>query len=240
MRNQALLLSAVGLAALACDGDGAGSSGPKLNASALDERYVDGEPACSADELGDEAPVVTGNALSIWPPNHKFHAFAVSDCASAVDACGEALNGEFLWGSSDEPVDDIGDGHHEPDILFGDCERVSVRSERQGPRDGRVYKLGVRFIDAAGNTTDGECAIVVDHDQRGVVASDSGESYRVTLDGAGGLPLCDGIDPPPAEDASVPPGDGDAGDEPGEPDASAGDADVPPPPAPDADIPEPI
>jgi len=236
MRNQALLISVLCLAALACDSDDDGRSGTKLRASALDERYVDGEPSCSAEELGSEAPVVTGNALSIWPPNHKLHGFAVSDCATAVDACGEALNGEFLWGSSDEPVNDIGDGNHEPDILFDACERVSVRSERQGPKDGRVYKLGVRFIDAAGNTTDGECAIVVDHDQRGIVAADSGEAYRVTLDGTAGLPLCDGIDDPPpvVVDASVPPDDEDGGDEPDAPDA---DVPPPPPPAPDAGLP---
>jgi putative surface-exposed virulence protein len=97
-----------------------------------------------------------------------------------------------------------------------------------------VYKLGVRFVDAAGNTTDSECAIIVDHDQRGVLAEDSGESYRVTLDGTGGTPECDGN--PPDEDAGtpgdgdgdddVPPGDGDGDDVP--PGDGDGDDDVPP------------
>jgi hypothetical protein len=208
------------VAALACT-DGREPSAD-VHTAALDERYADGEPSCGAAELGDDGPVITSEELSLWPPNHKLHELSVADCATAVDACGEELNGEFLWGSSDEPVNDIGDGNHEPDILFGlDCERVALRSERQGPRDGRVYKLGVRFIDAAGNATDGECAIVVDHDQRGVVASDSGESYRVTLDGTNGLPRCDGIDMP-----QEPPAEEDAGEE--------------PPPEPDADVPPPI
>jgi hypothetical protein len=228
------------VAALACtDGD---EPSANVHSAALDERYVDGEPSCGAAELGMAAPVITSDGLTLWPPNHKLHELGVADCATAVDACGEELNGEFLWGSSDEPINDIGDGNHEPDILFSpDCESVALRSERQGPRDGRVYKLGVRFIDAAGNQTDGECTVVVDHDQRGVVASDSGEAYRITLDGTNGLPLCDGIDVPEE------PGEEDAGEEPPPPEPDAGeppppepDAGEPPPPEPDAGLPPPI
>jgi hypothetical protein len=186
MRNTTLTL-VLCIAALACTDDD--RDGARLRSAALDERYVDGEPSCTAEELGSDAPDATGHELSLWPPNHKLHEISVADCATAYDACGEALNGEILWASSDEPVNDIGDGNHAPDIMFGtDCDRVAVRSERQGPRDGRVYKLGVRFVDAAGNQTDTECAIVVDHDQRGVVANDSGEAYRITLDGTAGLP----------------------------------------------------
>jgi hypothetical protein len=228
----------LGLLGAGC-GQDSSSFGSSSNAQAVGDGGQPVEP-CTADELGDEAPVATAANHSIWPPNHKFHYFAVGDCATAVNACGEPLEGEFTWGSSDEPVNDIGDGNHEPDILFDDCERVGVRSERQGPRDGRVYKLGVRFVDAAGNTTDSECTIIVDHDQRGVLAADSGESYRVTLDGTAGTPECDGTtdDPPPGDgdgdgdgDDDVPPGDGDGdgdGDDDVPPGDGDGDDDVPP------------
>ena len=41
--------------------------------------------------------------------------------------------------------------------------------------------------------------VVVDHDQRGVVAADSGEAYRETFNGAAGGPVCDGEpDEPPS------------------------------------------
>jgi hypothetical protein len=176
------------------------------------------------------APTVEAKTIQLWPPNHKFHSIAVSDCVSAVDACQGDITGEFIWASSDEPVDDRGDGHHSPDILIDDCGHVQVRAERQGPKDGRVYKLGVRVVDGAGNVTESECAVIVDHDQRGVVGADSGESYRITLDGTGDTLACDGI----TEDPTDPPsgdgdgdGDGDSGDGDGDGDSGDGDGDEP-------------
>jgi len=151
-----------------------------------------------------QAPVVQTHTVQLWPPNHKFHAIAIEDCVTVTDACEGDLTGEFLWASSDEPVDDLGDGHHSPDIMLGeDCQHVSVRSERQGPKDGRVYKLGVRVTDSSGNATDAVCTVIVDHDQRGVVGADSGEAYRITFDGTQGGPVCDGVpDNPPANPPS--------------------------------------
>lgn len=148
-----------------------------------------------------QAPTLTTKTLNLWPPNHKFHSIAVSDCVDVVDACQSGLQAEFIWASSDEPVDDIGDGHHQPDILIDDCQRVQLRAERQGPKDGRVYKLGVRVVDGSGNASEGVCTVVVDHDQRGVLGADSGENYRITLDGQGGQLSCDGTNEvPPTEE----------------------------------------
>ena len=68
----------------------------------------------------------------------------VVDCLTASDACQGSMTGEFVWASSDEPVDDLGDGHHQPDILVSDCQVVAVRAERQGPnRHNRVDRKGV-------------------------------------------------------------------------------------------------
>ena len=158
------------------------------------------------DPNAEDGPLVEAHTLTLWPPNHKFHDIALGDCVTVRNDCGGPYRAEFLWASSDEPIDDKGDGHHSPDILLGDdCDFVSVRSERQGPKDGRVYKLGVRVFDAAGNATDAACTIVVDHDQRGVIAADSGEKYRVTFESSAGGPICDGEpdEPPPPP----PPGD---------------------------------
>jgi hypothetical protein len=81
---------------------------------------------------------------------------------------------------------------------------VQVRAERQGPKNGRVYKLGVRVVDGAGNAVQSQCTIIVDHDQRGVVGADDGESYRIVLNGQGSLPSCDGTTDVPPADAGVP------------------------------------
>ena len=168
-----------------------------------------------------QAPVVESHVVQLWPPNHKFHDIAIEDCVTVTDGCESDLQGEFLWASSDEPVDDKGDGHHAPDILLGeDCQHVSVRSERQGPKDGRVYKLGVRVTDSSGNATDAVCTVIVDHDQRGVVGADSGEAYRITFDGKDGGPTCDGQPdmPPTTPPTNPPPGNPPQPEEPGTPD----------------------
>jgi hypothetical protein len=159
----------------------------------------DGSIACetTVTVTGASAPILTPKTLNLWPPNHKFHTISVADCVAVSDSCGSALRAEFAWASSDEPIDSIGDGHHAPDILFDGCDRVQVRAERQGPKDGRVYKLGVRVVDSAGNRSESACTIIIDHDKRGVVGADSGERYRIALDGQSGTPMCDGTPPPP-------------------------------------------
>lgn len=176
----------------------AGRAGRALEDAGAAE-LADAMVSCSED-VDDAPPELQPHTISLWPPNHKLHEIAVEDCVSVVGACDATLRGEFIWASSDEPEDDKGDGHHAPDILLGeDCTKVSVRAERQGPEDGRVYKLGVRVVDSSGNASEAECVIVVDHDRRGAVGQDSGEAYRVRFDTEEGGPICDGEpdEPPP-------------------------------------------
>jgi hypothetical protein len=156
-----------------------------------------GTVACSSDVTirATSAPL-TPRTINLWPPNHKLNTVTVEDCIGAYAACDPEATAKFVWASSDEPIDSIGDGHHAPDIVF-DCDRVQVRSERQGPKDGRVYKLGVRVTDGAGVVSESSCAVVVDHDQRGVLGADSGEAYRIAFDGTLGTPVCGGPNPPP-------------------------------------------
>jgi hypothetical protein len=182
------------------------------------------------------SPVITPKTVFLWPPNHKMHSIAVEDCVGIQDACQPDLKGEFVWASSDEPVDDLGDGHFGPDIAVDDCGHLQVRAERQGPKDGRVYKLGVRVVDSAGNATESSCQVIVDHDQRGVDGADSGESYRINFDGTNSAPLCDGSNTPPAGgdgdgDSTPPAGDGDSTPPAGDGDSTppAGDGDSTPP-----------
>jgi hypothetical protein len=189
---------------------------PGTHVITISDSSGDSECTTELTVVDDDAPVLEPQTIELWPPNHKLHEIAVGDCVRAIDACDGDLRAEFTWASSDEPVDDIGDGHHEPDILLSDdCQRVSLRAERQGPKDGRVYRLGVRVSDDAGNVVDGECAVIVDHDQRGVAGADSGEAYRVVFDGSAGGPVCgDVTEPPPPVDADAGSDeDSDAGDE---------------------------
>jgi hypothetical protein len=186
-----------------------------------------GDELCTTEltVTDSQPPTLTPKTLNLWPPNHKFHSVAVEDCVEVQDACQPNLRAEFIWASSDEPEDAKGDGHHAPDILVDDCQHVQLRAERQGPKDGRVYKLGVRVEDGSGNAAESVCTVIVDHDQRGVQGADSGEAYRIALNGQNGQPLCDGANEPPAPPAS---------EDAGAPEPTAPDAGTPEPVAPDA------
>lgn len=137
-----------------------------------------GAPLCEAELIVQDtaAPELRPRELTLWPPNHRMHAIDVRDCVEVVDACDDDDDVElfFTHVHSDEPDDARGDGHTEPDIVIDDCTRVQLRAERQGGGDGRVYTLGVRAEDAAGNVTEGSCEVTVPHDQRGDDAVDSG------------------------------------------------------------------
>jgi hypothetical protein len=129
------------------------------------------------------------DAIELWPPNHKFHTISGEDCVR--DACDGDVKVTFHSASSDEPVNDKGDGNTEPDIILG-CDSVQLRSERQGGSDGRVYTLEYSAVDDAGREiTDGKCIVVVPHDQSGREAIAQDPAYTVDQenecdDGTGG------------------------------------------------------
>lgn len=153
------------------------------------------EELCSSEVVvvRSAALQLVSRDIKLWPPNHKLHEISVADCVEVVGACpGEALQARFIWASSDEPVDAKGDGNHAPDIaLADDCQHLAVRSERQGPSDGRVYTLGVRLVDAAGDEYESSCTVSVDHDQSGRDAIAGPDAYRVDFDGSiTGIPAC--------------------------------------------------
>jgi hypothetical protein len=152
------------------------------------------EILCTSDVVVERtAPLrLVPKDSKLWPPNHKLHEISVADCVDIVGACpGERLSARFIWATSDEPVDAKGDGHHEPDVvLSSDCEHLALRSERQGPSNGRVYSLGVRVVDAAGRAVETSCTVSVDHDQRGRDARPGPDAYRLDFDGASGTFDC--------------------------------------------------
>jgi hypothetical protein len=158
--------------------------------------------------------------IQLWSPNHKFHLISIEQCLPALARCEPGFNAEFSWASSDEPIDDIGDGHHQPDVFRANREHVCVRAERQGPKNGRVYRLGVILDDADDRSLETECVVIVDHDQRGALAEDDGALYRLAFDDEDDRGSCDENPATPRDD-----------DPPGTPDEPAS----PVPDAPDPD-----
>jgi hypothetical protein len=61
----------------------------------------------------------------------------------------------------DEPTNGLGDGDTSPDVAISSNGSATVRSERAGPEDGRVYKLSFVGTDAKGGTCEGSVLVGV-------------------------------------------------------------------------------
>lgn len=132
------------------------------------------------------APVITlnGQTLSMWPPNHKYKTFQVTNFVTgASDGCDTPLGVSSVViekVTSDETENGNGDGNTMNDIVIAaDCKSVQLRAERDGGGNGRVYTITFRLRDASGNTTRVTANVVVPHSNGGT-AVDSGVHYTVT------------------------------------------------------------
>ena len=111
---------------------------------------------------------VTLNRQFLWPPNHK-----LVDITATVVATDNCPNVSFVLTSitSNEPDDDIGDGNTSPDWTDADFGTPDVafklRSERMGPRNGRIYTITYTASDNCGNSTQDQVQVRVEHDQSG-------------------------------------------------------------------------
>jgi hypothetical protein len=139
--------------------------------------------------IDNTAPTITlnGQTPSIWPPNHTYETFAVTNFVTSVfDNCGGVSVSDVKIDhvTSDETENGNGDGNTDNDIIIGaDCQTVQLRSERDGGGDGRVYTIYFRLTDTHGNTTTVTAKVVVLHNP-GETAVDSGAHYTVN----GGCP----------------------------------------------------
>jgi uncharacterized repeat protein (TIGR01451 family) len=132
------------------------------------------------------APTITlkNVNLSFWPPNHKYKTVLVTDLVqSASDGCDGGVDINDVYVSkvtSDEAVNDDGDGNTTDDIIIGaNCKSVQLRSERSGGGNGRVYTITFKVKDAAGNSKTVTAKVSVPHNN-GSTAIDSGVAYTVT------------------------------------------------------------
>lgn len=137
------------------------------------------------------APTITVNGLtpSMWPPNHGYQTFQVTDFVTSVtDSCSTTLDiGDVVISqvTSDELENGGGDGNTLNDIVIaGDCKSVQLRSERAGSGDGRVYTITFRVQDSSGNVATATARVVVPKSQDSGPAIDSGAHYTVN----GGCP----------------------------------------------------
>ncbi|HEY8185296.1 MAG TPA: immunoglobulin-like domain-containing protein [Pyrinomonadaceae bacterium] len=133
------------------------------------------------------APIITlnGQPHSMWPPDHKYQTFQVTDfVASVTDSCGTSLGVSDVIISqvtSDEPENSGGDGNTLNDIVIAsNCKSVQLRSEREGDGNGRVYTITFSVRDASGNVATATATVTVPNSQDSGPAIDDGPHYTVT------------------------------------------------------------
>jgi uncharacterized repeat protein (TIGR01451 family) len=138
--------------------------------------------------IDNTPPVITtnGQTLSMWPPNHKYQTFSVTNFVTgASDNCGGVGIGDVVITkvTSDEIENGNGDGNTLNDIVIAaDCKSVQLRSEREGGGDGRVYTIFFSVADSHGNVGTATAKVVVQHNP-GETAIDSGVHYTVCCHG---------------------------------------------------------
>ncbi len=125
-------------------------------------------PDCSA---------VAANPGSLWPANHKYRTVGLG---GATDPDGDPVTLYVTGVTQDESPGGHGRGHgrSEADAQQGaDPWKVSLRAERDGGGDGRVYRIAYTAADGRGGTCSGTAYVGVPHDRAHPVATDSGAVY---------------------------------------------------------------
>lgn len=126
---------------------------------------------------------VTSQTMTMWPPNHKYKTFLVSELVTGVsDNCSTLTTANVVIASvsSDEAENAGGDGNTNADIVIAaDCKSIQLRAERAGSGDGRVYTINVVTKDQAGNVGAASIKVRVPKTGPTGTAVDSGPNYTV-------------------------------------------------------------
>jgi uncharacterized delta-60 repeat protein len=129
--------------------------------------------------------VCTTDKIMLWPPNHQMEDVLI--CIAASDACSnpEDLQINCVI-SSNEADDATGDGSSTGDVdgfdgfatsvpvtglVYDETNEcfygvISLRAERDGADEGRVYSIVCEVVDDSGNEATASCVVVVPHNKR--------------------------------------------------------------------------
>ncbi len=98
----------------------------------------------------------------LWPPNHKL---VDGQIAGVTDPDGDPITLAVTGIQQDEPVNGGADGNTAPDATIGAGGSFSVRAERAGTGDGRVYAIAFQATDGLGGECTATLLVGVPHDQ---------------------------------------------------------------------------
>jgi hypothetical protein len=115
----------------------------------------------------------------LWPPNHQLVPVQVLD---VVDPGNGLVTITFTSVFQDEPVGGTGSGDTSPDAFGVGTSNLTVRSERAGNGDGRVYHIGFSAISTSGGHCTGTVTVGVPKSQgKNGGPVDGGALYNSTL-----------------------------------------------------------
>lgn len=101
-------------------------------------------------------------AISVlWPPNHKYVEVKIN--ATAFDVCDPSPKITLVSVTSNEPDNGIGDGNTVNDIVIINDFTFSLRAERSGAGEGRIYTITYKATDVSGNFAMVSVTIEVPH-----------------------------------------------------------------------------
>ena len=148
--------------------------GENLCDTATKEWEIINEPP----DCSDAQPTVA----CIWPPNHKFVDVGI---IGVTDPDGDPVTIEITGVTSDEATATTlgaGGATHAPDATGVGSDTASVRAERSGLGDGRVFEISFTADDGLGGICSGSVQVAVPHDVRkgSCSAVDSGQTFDAT------------------------------------------------------------
>jgi Mg-chelatase subunit ChlD len=142
------------------------SDGPLLATAKV--LFVNTPPSCGTVKLGTTA---------LWPPNHKLVSITAS---GATDGdIGDSATLVIDAVTQDEAINGLGDGDTAPDAVLSTplSNKVSLRAERSGGGDGRVYRVHYTATDTHGATCSGEATVGVPHDHHSAPVDSAPPSF---------------------------------------------------------------
>ena len=111
------------------------------------------------------------------PTNHKFVNIGIQ---GVTDPDGDPVMVKVIGITQDEPVDGKADGHTAPDGGGVGTATASVRAERSGKGDGRVYAISFSADDGRRGACQGVVNVGVPI-KKGRAAIDSGQRFVSTV-----------------------------------------------------------